>query len=452
MKISDVIREIETKFNVKNVKSNNLALWLEFRNRFFYRLSIGKESNLVIDSQLYLVVIKSMFYGFFNWFGNYDAWVFSSSLNRIKIEEGYYDKLFDYPASKFKKALFIELSTKPHFKRSEVVSKFIVSRAPLIILEKLISTFIIIKKIDISVINDIQKEYGTEIDAGYSIKKILSQYKAMKIFLFFKKKPKVVFVAPLYMSFGYIKALKEKKITVIEGQHGVINKEHFGYNFYEDFDTNYFPDYLLSFGEREKEVFGGMNKFINQEKVIPVGSFYIDYVNNKYETNIDTGKYRLTFSVSMQDCSIGSHLLPFLISVSKSNKDCLFLLKTRRTPIVEYTKRFDIPNNIKFVENQDVYQNILNSDYHITAYSSCALEAPALGFKNILINFENKAKEYYIDVLDEKTTTFVDSEEEFNKLILGIKPPSRDEIKNFHRKVMKTSYKSNIDKFLKLIG
>lgn len=449
MKINKLIKEVENKFDTTSIKKNDLPLWLELRNRFFYKLSIGKESNLVIDSTVYLTVIKSFFYGFFSWFKRYECWVFSSSLNRIKLDNGYYDKFFDYPTSKLKNALFIELSTGGHYKKSDVFSKDIVSRAPLIILEKIIGLFISLKKIDLSVFKEIQKEYNTSINPAYSVKKMVAQYKAMKFLLTIKRKPKVVFIAPLYMSFAYVKALKEKGVLVVEAQHGVINKEHFGYNYFSG-DSNCFPDYLLSFGEREHEVFSKENKYINAENVIPVGSFYIDYVNDHIKSKIGNDKYRLTLSVSMQDCGVGSKLLPFLISVSEANKDCLFLLKPRRTPISVYKKEYKIPSNISFVENDDVYQTILKSDFHITAFSSCAIEAPALGVKNILINLENKAKEYYLDILDEKTTSFVDSVEEFNKLIANIEVEESNEVKGAHRNIIKANYKDNIDAFLEL--
>jgi len=452
MKISEIINSIECNYDTKKVKHHDLTLWLEFRNRFFHNLSIGKESNLIINSSLYLIVIKSLFYGFFNWFKSYDCWVLSASNYRVKIGDKYFDKYFDYPASKIKNTLFIELSVNPHFKRSKLFSKNIVSRAPLVIFEKLYSLFILSKKIDYSLYEDIQAEYNTSINPNYSVKKMISQYKSMRILLFFKKTPKYVFIAPSFMSFGYVKALKEKNVLVIEVQHGVINKEHFGYNYYEDYNKNYFPDYLLSFGEREIEVFDESNTYIAQGDVIPVGSYYIDYISKSFKNEFDTSGYRLTFSVSMQDCGIGLKLLQFLIKVASENLDCLFMLKPRRTPISKYTALYDIPKNIFFIDELDVYKTILHSDFHITAYSSCALEAPAMGVKNILINLENKSKEYYSNVLDNRTTDYISSEFEFNELLKTLEVLPRETVRSLHKDVFKSNYQANIDSFLDKIN
>lgn len=451
MKVNKLIEEIESKYETKKVRYRDLSLWLEFRNRFFFSLSIGKESNLIIDKSVYFAVLRSVFYGFFNWFKTYNVWVLSASNYRIKIEDKYFDKFFDYPASKVDKTLFIELSVKPHFKRSQIFSKYIVSRAPLIILEKVISMFLSLKKVDFSIYKEIQAEYKTEIDPVYSIKKMIAQYKSMQFLLFFKKQPKFVFIAPSYMSFGYVKALKEKGVKIIEAQHGVINKEHFGYNYHEKYDSGYFPDYLLTFGEREKRVFSETNTFIKKNNVVPVGSYYIDYIEEKFKLDINTSDYRLTFSVSMQDCDIGGKVLPFLLNVASENKDCLFLLKPRRTPVKEYTSKYQIPSNMMFVENHDVYQTILHSDFHITAFSSCALEAPALGVKNVLLNFENKAKEYYFDILHKETSYYVSSEKLFNQQVKQLTVESKHKVKALHKEVISTNYQQNINDFLKMI-
>jgi len=448
MKISEIIQNIEQKFDTKDLKYREVNLWLEFRNRFFYSLSIGKESNLVINSALYLTVLKSFFYGFFYWFKSYDSWVFSSSLYRVKVEDKYFDKFFDYPAEKYGKSLFIELSTKAHYQRKNIYSKFIVSRSPLIILEKIISIFISLKKVDLSIIQDIQAEYGTSINPSYSAKKIISQYKVMKILLFFKKTPKTVFIAPAYMSFGYVKALKEKKVKVVEVQHGVINQEHFGYNYYESFDANYFPDYLLTFGGQEKEVFNELNTYISKDNIIPVGSYYIDYIIKNYQPTIDVSGYRLVFSVSLQDCVIGNKLMSFLVAISETNKDCLFLLKPRRTEVSVYNDKFEFPSNVMFVENKDVYQVILHSDFHITAYSSCALEAPAMGVKNILINIDNKAKDYYFNILNEETTHYLNTEQDFQDYINNVVVTKKSVVKSEHKKILKSNYQNNVDEFL----
>ena len=251
MKNSELIEHIEEKYDVKLIQYKSLSLWLELRNRIFTAISLGQESTLKINSQTYKAILFTVFYGFFSWFKRYDAWIFSSKINRLNIEGKYHDRLYEYIGTKFNKTLFIEATTDSHYNKKEVASKYIVSKSALILLEKFVSLFIRTKHIDLSEIEKIKKDFKIDFNPNYAIKKMISQYRIMRFVLRFKK-PKVVFLSPAYTAYGYVKAFKEKGIKVIEVQHGVILKEHFGYNISEKFDSNYFVDYLLTFGERER--------------------------------------------------------------------------------------------------------------------------------------------------------------------------------------------------------
>ena len=155
-----------------------------------------------------------------------------------------------------------------------------------------------------------------------------------------------MFIAPAYTATGYVRALKEKGITVVEIQHGVINKEHFGYNVYLPFNRNYFPDYLLSFGEQERRVFHAPNQSVESDKVIPTGSFYIDYIERHYQPKMSRQTGQMVFSVSLQDCDIGKKVIPFLMTVANANPSCVFLLKPRRTTIEAYNSKYELPENM----------------------------------------------------------------------------------------------------------
>ncbi len=450
MKIGKVIQSIESEFEVEKVQYKGLPLWLEIRNRFFFKLSIGKETNLKVNASLAFSLLQAVFYGFFNWFRSYDAWFLGSGLNRVLLDGKYYDKLFDYPAQRIGKSLFIELSTQKTKKRNTIASKYIVSRAPLIVLEKMFSLFFNIKKVDQTIIEEIIKKYEIDYKPDYAIKKMVAQYRVMKLLLRLKKVPKVVFIAPSYTAYGFIRAFKEKGVKVVEVQHGVINGEHFGYNVYQSFDRVYFPDYLLSFGEREKRVFESPNLSIRQENIFPVGSFYIEHVQNNYPKSVSNDG-QLIFSVSLQDCDIGQKLIPFLIEVARDNSNFSFLLKPRRTTIEEYLSLYDFPENMSLVGDKNVYETIMESHIHITAYSSCALEAPAMGRKNILVNFENKAIEYYGAILGKETTSYISTKSEFETVVaqLTFNP---EQVRSDHKDVIVSGYKNNIDRFLNELG
>ena len=99
------------------------------------------------------------------------------------------------------------------------------------------------------------------------------------------KKPKRVFIAPSYTSYGYVYALKKAGVKVVEVQHGVIIEEHYGYSVRAEFDRNFFVDHLLTFGHSEKKVFKN-SRGISEDSIIPIGSYYLSFLKNNFVENL----------------------------------------------------------------------------------------------------------------------------------------------------------------------
>lgn len=451
MKNSELIKHIEEKYDVKSVQYKSLSLWLELRSRIYLAISLGQESTLTINTKTYKAVFKTMFYGFFNWFRPYDTWIFSAKINRLNIDGKYHDRLYEYIGEKFKKSLFIEVTTDFHYNRSCVESKYIVSKSALILLEKVIGLFISTRGIDISEIERIKKDFKINYNPNYAIKKMIAQYRVMRFLLFFKK-PKIVFLSPAYTAYGYVKALKEKGVKVIEVQHGVILKEHFGYNIKEVFSKDYFVDNILTFGEQEIEVFKN-GKGINYKNVIPVGNFYLDYIHANYSPDEKLAEvinnYKKSFVVSLQEIDKTASLIPNILASAKTNPDYLFILKPRKKSVEYYESTYENVENVIFIQDINIYQLILQTDFHVTVYSTCAIEAPALGRKNILFNINNLSKDIFEHTLtNSKTSVYVDDVDEFNKIIQNIGVPNELEVRTEHGAVLKSNYKKNIDLFI----
>ena len=104
------------------------------------------------------------------------------------------------------------------------------------------------------------------------------------------------------------------------------------------------------------------------------------------------------------------------------------------------------------VKNLNIYQIIKKSDFHTTVYSTCALEAPALGIPNILINIKGMAKNNYLETLtNSENTRFVDNEEQFLNTLLTWKPKNKKEIMDGHNNFYEQNHKKNLKKALRLI-
>ena len=452
MKKKNILSEIELNNDVQSIKYKDFPLWLEIRNFFSNKIHLGKESILIINKQTYFLIIKSFFYGFFNWFKRYDVWMFNNVIDRVEIDNKWYDKYFDYPASIIDNALIIELPSHSHYKRKNIASKYIVSKSVLIIFEKMYSIFINPKKANLKVYDELAEKYNVNVNTTYVIKKMISQYKVMSFLLKFSK-PKVAFVMPSYTSYGYIRAFKEKGIKVVELQHGVIVKKHTGYNLKAKFDRIYFVDNLLTFGLNEIDVFNSENYGIDKDKVIPIGNFYLDYMSRFTKKNIVIEElkkgYSKVMAVSLQDVDISDTLIDAIICIANKHDDWLFLMKPRQTPISVYQSKYNIPTNVYFVSELDIYQTIKYSDYHITVYSTCAIEAPALGVMNILYNVKNKSKEIFEEVLNnQQTTLYANTVSELENLIEVTKTCDKETVKEVHKSVIYSNYKKNMDTYI----
>lgn len=98
--------------------------------------------------------------------------------------------------------------------------------------------------------------------------------------LFFKRKPKSIYVVVSYGKAPIIAAARDLGIEVIEFQHGVITNYHFAYNYSDPTKKlKYFPDKLLTFGEYWAKTEG----FPKQTKVEVYGFPYLNQQLERYK-------------------------------------------------------------------------------------------------------------------------------------------------------------------------
>ena len=452
-----IVNEIEGQYNVDLIRYKKFPVWLLIRNNVYFKLTQGSNSKVVLSRKEKLIVLGNIILHFLNFFRKSNAWFFGSSTDRILIDNQFFDKYIDFPASMIKKSLVIETPLYKHYKKSKSYSHRIASKGFLILLEQIfIKVFLRSNKIqNEGILKEILDKYEVDIDFKFISKKMVAQYKIMQLILKFNR-PKYVFFGTSYINYGYIKAFRENGVKVFEIQHGVINKEHFGYYLKAKFKESYFPDKLLTFGKRELEVFQDKNnKGIKPINIIPTGNFYLEYISKNFEIDdnlrLYTNCYKKVFSVSLQDCLIGEQLIPTILNLSEKLTDCLFLIKRRNKSLDYYLRKYKFKSNVLFVENLNVYQVILHSNLHITAYSSCALEAPALGVMNLLVNIENKSKLYYESILTTETSIFIENDiDKLTNFLAEFKPffISSQQIKKSHSNVIEPNYILNFNFFL----
>jgi hypothetical protein len=222
-------------------------------------------------------------------------------------------------------------------------------------------------------------------------------------------------------------------------------------------DRSFFPDFLFTFGEKTNNVFSEKNYFIKKENVIPIGSMYLDYINNEYQPSEKTRtmffnyrkKYEKIVAVASQ-WTIEEKLIKFIKKAARLNNDILYIFVPRDTnkdySLVEF------PNNVVILKDLNIYQIIKESDFHSTVFSTTAIEAPALGIPNILINIDGFAKKYYSDILTDRNTTIIaETEQEFIKILDNRKKISKKIIMDAHEGFYKQNHKENIKRAIDIV-
>lgn len=450
MNLGQKIKDVDLNYPVESIKVNGVQFWPFFRVFFFDAQYVKGGTQKSFSFLQKIGFLFSSFYGFFKWFGKADYLVFSNSDQRKEIDGQLIDKSSDYLNLKLSNTLHIELPVFKHFSHSKLKFKRVVSHLPLRFAEAMYTKFFL-KNIEvegleiIEILNKYFKLNISGIDIG---KRFYAQYQVMN-WLLRVKKPKAVFMAVPYMKMGYVFAAQEAGLPVIEMQHGSINKSHFGYTNYKHFDQRLFPKYLLAYGEGTKDVFTDGNVTYKQENVLPIGHYYLHLIGRSLNQGSKLAqrlsKAEISISVSLQDDSIGSHIVDILMDVAKLRPNWKIVFVPRKTPQSEY-ERMNLPPNIIFSPELNVYEIIATCDIHTTVFSTCALEAPTLGKPNILVNIENKSTDYFASILsDNRVNRFVNSAIEFIEEVEKHNFPSSAKIKESNKLVMISEFDANLE-------
>jgi hypothetical protein len=141
-------------------------------------------------------------------------------------------------------------------------------------------------------------------------------------------------------------------------------------------------------------------------------------------------------------------LINFVVKTALLDLSILYLLIPRH-PIQRDYSKLKLPENVEVVTDKDFYEIMMYVDFHSTAYSTCALEAPSLGVQNIMINVDDTSKIHFEKILDDKNITkFVDTPEKYVEAILGFDILDFQTIIQSNEKNIVTNYCENLNKFI----
>ena len=436
------ILDIEEKFGEE---LSRLESWAFLRNYYQDQLS---EKSYNTGEKGRIKELFSTIYGRIHSMEKVRYIFLSDSGERRRINDYYYgtrtEPLLEELGSDF--SLLIETPFPVHFPVNKVKTRNIISRRYLDFWSLLFKKVWIPWRIEL--LENINNFIGKRIDYNEIMALYRGRYIAYKNF-FSNFKLKALFVSCYYCHPFAIEAFKELGgKLVVEIQHGVVGYQHYAYHTHVELNKKFLPDYFFSFGLAEKDFFAH-NGVIDPERVIPVGSYYVDWLNFVGSDEIIEGRnnYKKLVGVSLQ-APIEEDVITFVIEAARRLKDVLFVLVPR---VAREYHGFSFPSNV-IVKYEDCYKIVMKCDFHLTAYSTCAIEMPSLGVPNILFDIGGMAKKYYRDILSPETSIYVNGVEELVRIIKSVKFPSPEKLKKLNAYNIIPDCQKNLKKALEEIG
>lgn len=446
-------QEIEQERELEKVVYDGVQIWPMLRNYIVPRVVLTSYKPITVSTGTLKRVLRYVFYGFRNWFAKYDYLVISSSDQR-KLVDGKYVARTDYIDDSFGNALHIELPNPRHERRSGVKSPHIVSKIPLYLISQLFVIFWNKRNLShAGIIDKVLEDLNISFNYDTYLKRFDGDRK-MARWLLNRYNPKFILLTTSYTNTGLISICRERNIPVIEFQHGLINKNHAAYSVNKTYDRKIYPNYLLTYGQQEVKLFEE-SSFIESSHVIPVGHFYLDILAAKEATDPEVqklrNKYQRVICVSGQD-PLKDKIIPFLQNAAVLSPSTCFLYVPRNDTKKDYPSS-TFKDNLIYCDWLNVYEAIMNADAHSTLHSTTAIEAPALGKPNILMNIDGGARFYLGDTLvDESVTRYADTAKDMVEII-DAWPfyDSAEDIKAANSHCFVQGYRENVNKALKTI-
>ncbi|MCG3714144.1 hypothetical protein N5915_00985 [Arcobacter lacus] len=441
------LNEIEKEIDISRFIYKGENIWPIFRNAIGWEIVLetnvsNNKSLSNIKSNKFLLIklfIKNIISLLLSLFNKYDVICFTTSDDYKYLDGNQVNRLIETFLNKYKDKRILEFQSGFKMNKSKSKRTYL-SSSVLLILINLASRFVNLYNLE-----EIEKELNKNA-IKIDTKKILKKYLASKIvykFIFRIYRPSMI-VTTCYSFMPVIKCANDLKIKNIEFQHGnIIN--HFAYNVEQNINLSFYPQNLAVFGTKFLKYL--VNKHYGKN-IFPVGNMFIDYYSKKTNESILKLKkdYLFIISISLQ-WTVIEKTIEYLRRQAKENKNiCFILIPRTKDELNDYS--FD-EVNIKIFNEYNCYEIAANSDYHMTCYSTCAIEAASLGVENIFLNISGLSEKYLGEFIAEKEFNhLVNFDENLNNILnknrmtkSSIIVQNEDNIKDEYNKNIQILYK-----------
>lgn len=440
------LQQIEQSYDVKSVRRHGEQLWPFLRILYFFQIRSaenGVQSSLGMDNTRKKVIgALSALQGFWRWFYKIEFLVFSdASENRrfgdVRRNKLFYS-LFDLLGSK--SILYSERRTPAPRDAARVENPSTVPTALIHVAATVISKVRSARHIEnFEILRAIKDRAKIAVDDERAVR-LFEGYRCFFHYFLRWKKPRAIFLSDYYnlCHMGLIRAAKDLRIPTIEFQHGVANREHPAYNFFQSqLERGVCPDYFFAFGPMVHDELRE-HGFLPVSKILLMGHPYLDFLQkagpvsalNPFEGSKGS-KWDLIIGVTLQ-WTDEDHVIEFVNEAARRHPRTRFILIPRTPSLPKYAS-LTLEPNVHLEVQLEFYSCMWFVDVHVTTYSTCALEAPVFGVPNILLDFDSMATRYFGRQLsDPQFNRYVLTQEQFSDA-LSFQFPSRASVRERSR-------------------
>lgn len=413
------LNEIEKNVEVGRITHKGVSIWPVLKS---YLIGIVGEHNIIKEANLpYLIIFLKNLPGdllSLRNMGRSKYWVFSTSQTRFHINEDSFDRVITGLLKYLNGYLLLENPIPKGRTEAKKLQKgeYYVGMSWIYLIQFIIFKFSKSPKIEnLDLLESYLKKDISKIE--YIYHRIQAGKKLYNI-LFKLYKPKAIFVVCYYSNFELILAAKKNSIPVIELQHGLVTDNHRAYHFEEKQPINMLPDYFLSYGKYASDIVIKGNLF-ERARVLDYGYTFIEEVRERlsisHDLQVIKNAFRKTICITGQLETTDVPLLKVISSISQKFPDICFIFKPRH-----YSERSAFASTANFVRigHLNTYELLKYCDYHLTVYSTCALEALALGIPTISLDIKGYYSKFLKKMLGDNPHNFVaDSEVELVEVL-----------------------------------
>jgi len=300
---------------------------------------------------------------------------------------------------------------------------------------------------NVEILEEIQERFGIQLadlkNLGVLFSLVDTIERALK-----RWAPKLLIVNCYYSMIhqAAIMAANRLGIPSIETQHGLISPASAAYTLFRPFERHALPDHIAVWGEQSLRVFHAKNHFIRQENIHIIGNGFLEemaYTPPQVPEwlRARSQPYRRTVCIASQEI-VDDEVLSLTSSAAKLDPDNLYIFLPRHAATI-YPDHWFSENHIN-ASGLNFYDLVRMADLHATVYSTTALEAPAMGIPNILLNIGGRSQEHLGDA-NLGFTKLVETPEDLASLVRTWALPSRETVREGHQQVFALDHRKRIN-------